>query len=322
MNLLLSNIRQKLYLNKRKFYRLSGQFLQKIFWEKNIDNLYYGHYNILKRYTNSYLPYKINGELQHGWHGTNGMTCPPHLHSELQKTKRYYLWNARNIERSIKDGYHNVIALGAPFIYMKRLKIDKKSNGGLILFPLHSQEYNTFENPVIIYKNYINELKKIKHLFKFITVSLYWYEYQNKKIISMFNDVGFKVITMGHRDNNIEFLYNFRDIVLQHEYLSSDSFSSAIFYGLFLKRKTFLYGSSMYEDLDTEIWNTKKEIERYGTYQNNLFRKKYPQLIWENFNNEIYYDIGIKELGYENKKSKKELREIFEWKLKNIFMPN
>ena len=153
-------------------------------------------------------------------------------------------------------------------------------------------------------------------------MSLYWHEYQNKKIISMFNDVGFKVITMGHRDNNIEFLYNFRDIVLQHEYLSSDSFSSAIFYGLFLKRKTFLYGSSMYENLDTEIWNTEKEIERYGTHYNNLFIKKYPQLIWETFDNEIHYDIGIKELGYENKKSKKELREIFEWKLKNIFMPH
>ena len=78
----------------------------------------------------------------------------------------------------------------------------------------------------------------------------------------------------------------------------------------------------MYEDLDTEVWNTEKKIERYGTYYNNLFKKKYPQLIWENFDNEIHYDIGIKELGYENKKSKKELREIFEWKLKNIFMPH
>ena len=42
---------------------------------------------------------------------------------------------------------------------------------------------SSFKNPLIIYKNYINELKKIKHLFKFITVSLYWYEYQNNKII-------------------------------------------------------------------------------------------------------------------------------------------
>ena len=53
-----------------------------------------------------------------------------------------------------------------------------------------------------------------------------------------------------------------------------------------------------------------------------LYGQKYPQLIWENFDNEIHHDIGIKELGYENKKSKKELREIFEWKLKNIFMPH
>ena len=152
-------------------------------------------------------------------------------------------------------------------------------------------------------------------------MSLYWYEYQNNKIISMFNDEGFKVITMGHRDNNIDFLYKFRNIVMQHEYLSSDSFGSAIFYGLFLKRKTFLYGSSMYKDLDVpEIWNTEKKFENYSVHYNNLFCKTYPQLIWENFNDEIHFDIGIKELGYENKKSKKELREIFEWKSKNIFM--
>ena len=284
--------------------------------------MYYGHYQILKNYTNSILPYKINGELQHGWHETNGMTCPPQLHSELQKAQRYYLWNARNIKHSIEDGYKDVIALGAPFLYMEELKIDKQNNGGLILFPIHAQEYYSFKNPLIVYKNYINELKKIKQQFKFITVSLYWHEYQNSKIISMFNDEGFKVITLGNRDENIDFLYKFRDAVIQHEYLSSDSFGSAIFYGLFLKRKTFLYGSSMFEDLDMpKIWNTEKKFEKFSVYYDILFREKYPQLIWGNFNNKVHSDIGAKELGYENKKSKKELREIFEWKIKNVFIP-
>lgn len=318
----IGKVKNFLHKTKRKIYQYPKNYFKNIFWEENEDNMYYGHYHIIRNYTNSVLPFKLNGELQHGWHETNGMTCPPQLHSKLQKNQRYYLWNSRNIRYSIEDGYQNVIAIGAPFLYMEKLKINKQNNGGLILFPIHAQEYYSFKNPLIIYKNYINELKKIKHLFKFITVSLYWYEYQNKKIISMFKDVGFNVISMGHRDDNIEFLYNFRNIVLQHEYLSSDSFCSAVFYGLFLKRKTFLYGSSMYEDLDIpEVWNTEKKVEKYGIYYDNLFRKKYPQLIWKNFDSEIYYDIGVKELGYENKRSKKELREIFEWKLKNIFMP-
>ena len=37
---------------------------------------------------------------------------------------------------------------------------------------------------------------------------------------------------MGQRENNPNFLYKFVEIVGCHEYLSSDSISSAIFYGL------------------------------------------------------------------------------------------
>ena len=53
-------------------------------WEENVDNLYYGHYQILKKYSKAILPFKINGEVQHGWSPNSGITSE-NSSSELLK---------------------------------------------------------------------------------------------------------------------------------------------------------------------------------------------------------------------------------------------
>jgi len=99
---------------------LKRNLFKNIFWEDNLDNLYYGHYNILKQYSGTFFPYKINGEMQHGWSPNSGITSLD-LNSKDNslKVKRYYVFNLNNQKKALKGGYENVIAIGAPFLYIK-----------------------------------------------------------------------------------------------------------------------------------------------------------------------------------------------------------
>ena len=54
------------------------------------------------------------------------------------------LMNARNIEHSI--WISKCFCNWSTIFIFKRLKIEKKNNGGFILFPLHTQEYDLHDN--------------------------------------------------------------------------------------------------------------------------------------------------------------------------------
>ena len=219
--------------------------------------------------------------------------------------------NERNKKESQAVGFHNVKAIGAPFLYIqnKEKYFVREIPNSLILFPTHTHEFFTFRSTFDTYTNYLKELRKISHNFKKITISLGWKEYTDAKIVNLFENVGFKVISMGHRENNPRFLINFIREVSGHEYASSDSFSTAIFYCLYMKKKTFVFGSPM------------SEAECVGDYKkslNHVFLEKYPELKWESFNHVSHYNIAVKELGVQFKNSPKKLKRIFGWNLKSI----
>ena len=69
-------------------------------------------------------------------------------------------------------------------IYKPNIKYHPKS---LILFPYHSTEWEPFTDPVKkYYKEYLDELKEVISSFDRVTVSLYYLEYDNLKIRSIF----------------------------------------------------------------------------------------------------------------------------------------
>ena len=93
------------------------------------------------------------------------------------------------------------------------LRYIKTQNWGdtkyLLLLPLHTNECIKFSDSLRTHKVYIKQIKKISSLFKNISVSLGWKEYQNKDIVKLFSDEKIKLITMGHRDDNSNFLVIF-----------------------------------------------------------------------------------------------------------------
>ena len=241
-------IKRQIYIIFKFLYRTPKRFRRK-FLETNLDNKYYGHYTIFIKYTGVILPYKINGEVQHGWSPHSGLIDPNTPIRDI-KERRYYLMNEFNQKKSFEKGFENTLVIGSPFLYLS--DIIRPSNvevpKSLLLFPLHSHEWVNFSEPVVTHLRYIKEIKKINHLFEDISVSLGWKEYQNQDIIELFLENGLNVLTMGHRTENPDFLFNFYNEVSKYEYISSDTFCTAIFYGLFMKKKCFIYGEPLNRD--------------------------------------------------------------------------
>ena len=303
----------QLYRVKKKVIK----YLTKAFWEKDIDNLYYGHYNIMKNYAKVKLPYKINGEMQHGWNHNNGIPGHISLHTNQSKKKRYYLWNDKNLKQAMKDGFQNILCIGAPFIYLYDNYNHEKEvfSNSLILFPLHSVKGERYFDIVKSYRNYLKQIKNIANRFQKISVSLYWDDYLNKDVVDLFINQNINVYCMGLREKEPNFLKNFIDIVGSYEYVSSDSYSSAIFYSLYMRKKVFLYGKSMLPEL-----NIGSNDQSFRSESKNNIPKIYPKLNWINFDDKCHYEIAEKELGVMHKKTPKEIKQIFGWSLSKTIM--
>ena len=320
-NKYLGKIRLVIYRLYKFFYRFPKRFRRK-FWETNEDNKYYGHYDIFIHYTGVFLPYKINGEVQHGWSPHSGL-IDPNTPIQDVKERKYYLINESNQKKSIGKGFYNTEIIGSPFLYfLDLIKISNKEvSKSLLLFPLHSHEWVKFSDPVMTHKTYLKEIIKIRHLFKTISVSLGWKEYQNKNVVKLFTREKIKVVTMGHRDNNQKFLFNFYDQVSKHEYIASDTFCTALFYGLIMNKKCFVYGKQLNEN---SVFKKNKDfldnlwIGPEKSYHE-FYSKKYPILLWDNFDHKPHPYIAEEELGMNYKKKPKELRKIFEWNLSCFF---
>lgn len=261
-------------------------------------NLIYGHYRILRNYCDLEKPFTITGEVQHGWRRDNGIYSENHPPKE---DERFFIWNRYNLKKAKKEGKTRFIPIGAPFLYIEPSTKKKDNSDDLLLFPMHSIPRIQYKDQIKSFGTYLEYIDKIKNRFSDITLCLYWMEYENKELVRMIKRKGYDVTTLGHRHNNPRFLYKFINLVSDFGYVSSNSFSTAIFYSLYLKRRTFIYGGFSEEEFKGESGQNKLQ---------NRMRKKYPELLWENFDDKCYKEIANKELGLEYKRTPQKLRKI------------
>ena len=185
------------------------------------------------------------------------------------------------------------------------------------MFPYHSTEFDEEKSLNIGYEHYLESIGKISSKFKSITACLYWKDYENQDIIDQFHKRKIKTSSLGHRDNNPGFLFNFINLVNNYEYVSSDYFSSAVFYSLKLSKKVFIYGQPIaFHYKDKVYTDFEEKLSAKDTYK--IYSKKYPELLWDNFNNKTQIQIAEIELGQKFKKSPDQIRSLFEWNLKSV----
>ena len=265
-------------------------------------NRYYGHEYILKRYCSVRHPSVIVGDVQHGWRRDNGFYEMPGIPEQrrLEKTT-YFVWNRHNRREALNMGAGSVFAIGAPFIYLNQKRSGTAEKGSLILFPFHTWEKEPYVDELESFRSYLHDIGHIRDSFTSITMCLYWLQYRNADLRELISAMGIRLLCLGNRDGNPQFLVNFMNHVSRFEYVSSNVYSSALFYALFMKRKAFIYGECRPKEI--RWMNTPNGLQ-------DVMKREYPELLWENFADISHDEIGRRELGWEFRRSPGELRSL------------
>jgi hypothetical protein len=228
---------------------------------------------------------------------------------DLPRESHFFLWNPRNEKICHDLGLHNVSVIGAPLVYFQQPQ--RTSTGaadGLLLFPAHTNENEPFaEDGATLFSRYLEELEPVIRSFPSTTICLYWREFDDTRIRKLIEDRGLAITTLGHRDQNPDFVARFRDLVLRHKYVCSNSYSTALFYSLYLGRRAFVHGQTFVTRLKPESVDSLTQFDK--------MRRRYPQLQWDHFNDTSYQDIGADEIGASFQLRSDELKAELGWTL-------
>jgi len=258
------------------------------------ENLFYGHAEILLNHCGLPATTAIPHRIQHGWQPGPGM-YKPHMAEPGPKI----VWSSRNLASSNEKGFKGATPIGAPFLYLPKQQAPvPASDKSLLAIPFHGWEKGGLHGSIVHYADELTELQEKG--FGPITVCMYYFEYEQEPLRSIFESRGFKTTTMGQKGENPEFLYRQRDLITSHSAVTSNRVSTATFYALSLGVPFFLWGPV--QGLEGSLDPTGEIFQKW---QCDVF----PQLHFDQFDGHCHQELGLKELGAEHMLSPEALRE-------------
>lgn len=155
----------------------------------------------------------------------------PPIVRRKDRSTRLLLWTDRNVKACRELGYLETQTVGSPLLYLEAptatIEPDPRS---LLLFPAHSVDSEPYqEDGKFLFSRYLDEIEPMYREFSPVTVCLNYMEYDNPRIRRLLDDRGLKTTTIGHRDHTFDFVTRLRDLILQHTYVSTNSFSTSLF---------------------------------------------------------------------------------------------
>ena len=159
-----------------------------------IEQFRYGHREILILYAGLQKNLAIRGSIEHGWSPFGPSAGVPKL---FGKRFLHLAWSSSTMRRNGSDYSENVIAIGAPFLYLMKI-LEAKSDiwtknfvNDYLFIPPHGGET---EFPLL--ESFISEYSDNFDVKK-STALLYWTEFLNPKIRELYEQSGFTVTCSG-----------------------------------------------------------------------------------------------------------------------------
>ncbi len=250
------------------------------------DNRHYGHADIVLTYCGLPVNTPIPVQIQHGWQSGPGLPK-----SSLSRPGPKAVWSERNRQVADEAGFTELVTIGSPFCYLSE-EVDRGPEEGdrsLLVMPFHGWERARL---AVSMTAHIAALEALVVLgWGPVTVCLYWVEHEQASCRDVFERRGFATTTMGHRDDNPEFLPKLRALIRSHAAVTSNRVMTASFYALTSGRPFFLYGptAGLSESEDPTG-------EAFDAWQ----RREFPELTFEAFEaagRPCHTAIGDHELG-------------------------
>lgn len=258
------------------------------------ENRHYGHAEILLSYCALPSSTQIPVRLQHGWQPGIGMRP-----RDMAQPGPKIVWSSRNLERAREAGYRGAVPIGAPWLYMPATPdAGPEHPRSVLVVPFHGWEKQSLHGSMNAYADALARLER--EGFGPITVCLYWHEYEQAELRELFERRGCATTTMGHRNDNPEFLDRQRELIRKHAFVSSNRVSTATFYALAAGRPFFLHGPPV--GLSESDDPTGEQFDRWQ-------REEFPELCGEP-SIERQRSLGEHELGAEHVRAPEQLRDL------------
>lgn len=237
----------KISLNKNTIYKFRiGIIYPSPYWTCRV----YGTGKWLRRYGYypKFVPLCVYNDHAPGASGLN-----PILRTELANDAPAIFYHIRNNVNAYRFDYDKpCFKYESLFVfYRRKYSISKKHDArGVLFFLAHGTSQIVDNNSVDLY---LSEIKKLRELHGHVSICVHYNEIKNG-ISDIYKNEGYDVFCAGEPiDPN--FIENFYEIMIQHEYVASNFFGSYALYAVEMSIPFFLYGSkpSFYNNGDSNI---------------------------------------------------------------------
>jgi hypothetical protein len=307
------------------------------------EQFLYGHREALCVYSG--LPPKsiIKGSLEHGWtsfpsgSGITKFTGGKYLHLTWSSARQRIEGNDRK----------NITSVGAPFLYAYHLVQDQLETSAnrnsdyshkTLFFPGHGTEANT--------PDMIGQIRAVSARInpKLVTVCLFWTEFVNPGLRSLFKEHGFTITNVGysgmselagvgmssrvHAGSTMGsrhlYLLNLIALLNSHQNVIVGDVGTAAFYSAYMEKNLQLLPE--WSNLPMEFtWLEEKVINRLDPgeaqqvkYIEDAMGSDYDKI---DFSSEKFRRFAKLEIGFEDLKTPEELRALLSGHLLNVGNP-
>lgn len=268
-------------------------------------NYFYGHAKALAEYVGVDDIPRIRGHIQHGWNAFDGYNTG----SALGIGSSRLVWSENAARRGYAMGRRHYRVIGSPWIYLLQTKgiqsftVPDESRKGTIFYPFHGWE---FQNVIGDHTELIAEIRDIEGDDP-VTACLYWNEFEDPKIRSLYEEAGFRTVCNGHRgdgreDRDNNFLEVQLSELLKHRRVASNRVCTALLYGNSVGCEIGVYGDPMIFEDEHDALGGHERIEL-------LWPELLSPKVDMNFANEFTRD----ELGYDSLLSPLEMKYMLGW---------
>jgi len=293
----------------------------------------YGHREILCAYAETNPKYILKGSIEHGWSALGPGHGIPKFNG-----RRYphYAWNSKQMAE-YGPYESNVVAIGAPFTYLLKMVSDRLSNSQsrneshskrILFYSSHGTEVG---NPLVdqqieLYSKFFNPART--------TVSLYWTEFLNPRIRSMYLSKGFQITCAGFSGTSEKsglgisnlmnagstiggrhlFLINTLLLINSHSEIVMSGMGTAALYAGLLGKKVHLLPQPLgivYEWSNRDSISPVTEVQRAKPYYEYIAANIGGEVDSLDFTGQKFQEFANDQLGTADMKSKMEIRNIF-----------
>lgn len=292
--------------------------------EKTTMQFAYGTREILLDYMGIDYSHIFPGIVQHGigpWEFLESNWPTP----RLGPSRRLPLWlySDKAAELAKKSGAEDVSAIGSPWIYLKAIEEAEKLEGTassknrFLVFPKHysHEVVNNEELQSILTR--ISKWKIIAQQGE-LTICLYWTEFLNpnwhraaamQEVVITCAGISNTEPSWSLSKSRIDFLPTLRSIMLQHEYIIFENYTSGIFYGTSLGKQIGMFSDGP-EEMESQTTRVRRE----------WIRRNLPEMHEQFSYTSRMQEISDEYIGARNRRTPDELVEMLR-PIPNVLVP-